>query len=47
MNDEQLFHMMEKAEQYLVNVIKQGTPCKTMDELCHWQYHQSKNVTIK
>ena len=45
-NEAEMSNSIEAAETYLVNVIKAGTPCKTMDELRHWIYHQGKNVTI-
>jgi hypothetical protein len=35
---------LEKAEEYLVQVIKSGTPFKTMDELRYYMYHQSKKT---
>ncbi len=35
------------AEQYLVNVLKQGASCANMDDLHYSQYHYSKNKTIQ
>ena len=36
----------ETVEQYLVQVLKQGSHCKTMDQLRYWMYHHSKSMTI-
>lgn len=41
-NKTEIINSIEAAERYLVNVNKVGTPCKTMDELHHWIYHQGK-----
>ena len=38
-NEVELFDIMLLAEQYLVNVLKQGTSCTHMDDLHYWQYH--------
>ena len=36
-----------KAEQYLIQVLKNGSPIKCMDKLRYFLYHQSKNITIE
>ena len=46
-SEAQLCVTVSKAEEYLVQVLKQGTSCKTMDSLRAWQYHHSKNITIQ
>ena len=39
-------NIFAKAEEYLVHVLKVGTECKTIDQLCYWLYHHSKGMTI-
>lgn len=34
------------VEEYLVNVFKSGTPCKSMDQLRHHLYHHSKKTIL-
>ena len=46
-NEDELFDAVLQAEHYLVKVLKQGTPCTTMDGLRYWQYHHIKNKTIQ
>ena len=45
-SDTEMEVMISKAEEYLVNVLKKGTQCKTSDELRYWQYHNSKKATL-
>jgi hypothetical protein len=45
-NDPCLEQILQKAEEYLVQVLKRGSPCKTTDELRYQMYHQSKAVTM-
>lgn len=45
-NDPSIEVFMTNAEAYLVQVLKPGSSCKTMDELRYQMYHQSKAVTI-
>ena len=39
--------VLESAEKYLVQVLKKGTQCLTMDQLRNYQYHHSKNFSIE
>lgn len=34
------------TEEFLVNVYKSGTPCKTLDELRYYLFHHSKNTIL-
>ena len=46
-NEDELFDVMLQAEHYLTKVLKQGTPCTTMDGIRYWQNDHSKNKTIQ
>ena len=35
------------AEQFLVNVVKKGTPCSTFDQLRAWSYYHAKHTLIE
>ena len=37
---------MQRLKIYLVQVMKKGTHCKTMDELWYIVYHQSKVTSL-
>ena len=45
-NDSNLDALYAKAEGYLVQVIKEGKHCKTVNELWYLVYHQSKVTSL-
>jgi len=46
LNSSTLDNVISKAGEYLVQVLKHGSPCKSMDELRYYQYHQTKSCTM-
>ena len=38
---------LQPAEEYLVQLLRKGTSCKTLDELRLWMYHHGKNTDIE
>lgn len=45
-NEEVMQIGIAKAEEFLVQVLKLGSECKTMDELRVWVYHNSKTASL-
>ena len=45
-SDSNLDALYAKVEEYLGQVMKKGTHCKTMDELRYLVYHQSKGTSL-
>ena len=38
---------LHPAEEYLVQLLRKGTSCKSLDELRLWMYHHGKNIDIE
>ena len=46
-DSENVVKSLQSAEEYLVQVLRKGSPCKSLDELRLWLYHHGKNKDIE
>ena len=44
---EEIEKSLQPAEEYLVQLLRKGSPCKSLDELRLWLYHHGKNTDIE
>lgn len=46
-DSEDVAKSLKSAEEYLVQLLRKGSPCKSLDELRLWLYHHGKDTDIE